>query len=64
MACWVAGWGINEENEKATRLKQIGVNIFSKNWCETSEQVRITESIGENNICAGLPDLDGDGFTV
>ena len=58
-ACWVAGWGTTEyQGNVSDLLLSIGVNIFSQEYC-----IANTESnfLFPDDICAGIPDGDGDG---
>jgi len=60
-ACWVAGWGAKSfEGSSATKLKSIGLNIFSDSYCEDFSN---GVTYGSDEICAGLPDFDGNNLT-
>ena len=61
-ACWVAGWGATSENgSSATTLQEVGVNIFSDEYCTSKAQQNAPRESDE--FCAAKPDLDGDGLT-
>ena len=54
--CWVAGWGHTQEGSGiATRLQEVGVNLFDWNYCTTkSTYGTIVNKAVE--LCAGIPD--------
>jgi len=57
--CWVAGWGTTSYGGSISLpLLSIGVNVFSHQYCfdKTGHQAF------PDDICAGIPDNDGDGF--
>merc|ERR1712048_803282 len=61
--CWIAGWGALEfEGSTPNELQESGINIMSKNYCHANSYLR-EQHVMLDEICAGLPDLDGDGFT-
>ena len=61
-ACWVAGWGATSEGgSSATILQEVGVNVFSDDYCLAN-----TDQNGANNsdeFCAGKPDGNGNMLT-
>ena len=58
-ACWLAGWGSTSYGGSlANDLQSVGVNIFGTDYC--IEKGYKTE-LEEDDICAGVPDLDDDG---
>ena len=60
-ACWVAGWGTkSSEGFTSTKLKSIGVNIFSDSYCEEYSNGVYTEP---DELCAGRPDFNGNNLT-
>ena len=60
-ACWVAGWGTTSSGgSTAMTLQSIGVNIFSDDYCSTHTTGM---SIQSDEMCAGLPDSNGNGLT-
>ena len=61
-ACWVAGWGtLTENGSMPNKLQSVGVNLFSSDYC--ADYTEYGASINPDEICAGLPDMDGDGLT-
>ena len=79
-ACWVAGWGkVNFETEETPRkLKEMGLNIFSEDYCRYClfiwlwctfrdhsgfSDLEMDKINFDLNICAGQPDKDGNGLT-
>ena len=61
-ACWVAGWGtLTEGGSSPSKLQSVGVNLFSSGYCAANTQYG--SAINDDEICAGLPDMDGDGLT-
>ena len=62
-ACWTAGWGTTSSNGPVSdKLLSQGVNIMSDTYCDTHSQNDIQLS-GSDELCAGLPDIDGNGLT-
>ena len=60
-ACWVAGWGLTEAGGSTARvLQEIGVNIFSNEYCHAKSIYGTF--IQQNELCAGLPDKDGKDY--
>ena len=68
-ACWIAGWGAtsvwdpNQDDQppSGTRiLQEAGVNLFDVYYCYDNTVVRPT---GNGEICAGIPDQDGNGIS-
>ena len=60
-ACWVAGWGHTEYGGNNARiLQEIGVNIFSNEYCHAKSIYG--SFIQPNELCAGLPDKDGEKY--
>ena len=61
--CWVAGWGTTESGGNIPdRLMSTGVGIMSDQWC--IDNSHYTENdIHSDEICAGMPDMDGNGLT-
>ena len=61
-ACWVAGWGtLTEGGSTPSKLQSVGVNLFSYQYC--ADYTEYGAAINPDEICAGLPDMDGDGMT-
>ena len=54
-ACWTAG------RDADGNLQSIGLNIMSYQYCADHSKDRFFDISGD--ICAGTPDLDGDGLT-
>jgi len=59
-ACWIAGWGKNESGVLSDDLLQAGINIMDQEYCIANSGY---DSLEEDDICAGIPDFDGDGNT-
>ena len=60
-ACWIAGWGATSFNGSSpTELKSVGVNIFSDSYCEEYSNGVYIEP---DEMCAGLPDFNGNNLT-
>merc|ERR1711962_1172736 len=43
-----------------SKLQSVGVNLFSADYCAANTMY---EHIENDEICAGLPDSDGNGYT-
>ncbi|CAG5110207.1 Oidioi.mRNA.OKI2018_I69.chr2.g4632.t1.cds [Oikopleura dioica] len=60
-ACWVAGWGTTSEGgNTANLLQSVGVNILGQDYCNANTN---NSPLLPDDICAGLPDVDGNGLT-
>ncbi|CBY12286.1 unnamed protein product [Oikopleura dioica] len=59
-ACWIAGWGTTESGFLSDDLLQAGVNIMDQEYCIANTGY---DSLEEDDICAGIPDLNNDGNT-
>ena len=55
----MAGWGVTEEGVGSNTLKSVGINVMSQEYCLTHAGF----SLQSDDICAGIPDLNGDGGT-
>ena len=55
-ACWASGWGVTSFNgDISTFLRSVGVNLFSKEYCNENSVPEVTERImHEVEICAGI----------
>merc|ERR1712183_319099 len=68
-ACWIAGWGTTEENGSSPpTLSSVGVNTLSDQYCEDNtprNQPGVSNFAGTqpDEMCGGLPDIDGNGLT-
>jgi len=61
--CWVAGWGTTSSGGNVSnKLRDVGVNIFDKKSCIASGY-SANEIDFTTELCAGVPDLNGDGQT-
>lgn len=62
-ACWTAGWGKTGRSRFSVTdaLKEVGVNILERNYCMTHANRRF-QTLQADEICAGIPDRDGDGL--
>ena len=61
-ACWVAGWGtLTAGGSSPEILQSVGVNIFSDAYCQSN--TFYGNQIQSDEMCAGLPDVDGNGKT-
>ena len=61
--CWVAGWGTTSSGgNTSNKLRDVGVNIFDEESCVLSGY-NANEIDFETELCAGVPDLNGDGVT-
>jgi len=59
-ACWVAGWGQTIfGGSSSSELLSVGVNYMSQEYCVDKTWYN---SLLPDDICAGIPDLDGNGF--
>merc|ERR1712130_282138 len=59
--CHIAGWGTTEyQGNLAGILQSASVNIFSQEYCIEHTQ---SNFLFPDDICAGIPDCDGDGET-
>merc|ERR1712025_1342302 len=65
--CWIGGWGSVSKQTKKTflsnKLRDAGLNIFSYEYCIANTRFNEDEIDRKTEICAGLPDADGDGAT-
>lgn len=68
--CYVAGWGTTSyEGPLSSKLKDVGVNIFSRIQCLLTIGSNFGEDWDSNMLkfdsefCAGVPDMDQDGLT-
>ena len=61
-ACWVAGWGLTSFDNYygSTELLSTGINILSHQYCKDNSFQSV---LSPDDICAGVPDNDGDGQT-
>lgn len=61
-ACWIAGWGDTEyeSGQFSEEILSAGVNILGPDYCQKYSNVG---KLNSDDICAGLPDFDGDGLT-
>lgn len=60
-ACWVAGWGnLSSGGGSPDLLQSVGVNILGQDYCEANS---LNGNLLPDDICAGKPDLDGNGLT-
>jgi len=57
-ACWLAGWGRNEEGQLQNILQSTGINVLSQEYCIEKGNKDFLEL---DDICAAVPDMDGDG---
>jgi len=57
-ACWVAGWGTTSSGgSTSSQLLSAGVNFMSQEYCVSKSFI---SSVLPDDICAGIPDRDGD----
>ena len=63
-ACWVTGWGATSwDGDVADYLQSVGVNLFSKEYCDEFSKADFPEGIMHDvEICAGIPDNDKNGL--
>jgi len=60
-ACWVAGWGtLSSGGSSPDLLQSVGVNIMDHDYCLANSN---NSPPMPDDICAGMPDIDGDGTT-
>jgi len=59
-ACWLAGWGRNDEGVLPDILQSTGINVLSQEYCIEKGNKDFLEL---DDICAAVPDMDGDGDT-
>jgi len=60
-ACWVAGWGtLASGGQSPDLLQSVGVNILGQDYCAANS---LNSPLKPDDICAGNPDLDGNGLT-
>ena len=59
-ACWVAGWGDTDydSGKYSNVILSAGVNILGADYCQKYSNIA---KLNIDDICAGLPDFDGDG---
>ena len=58
-ACWLAGWGrLSSSGSLSNELQSVGVNILGPEYCI---EKGYKSELEEDDVCAGVPDLDGDG---
>ena len=63
-ACWVAGWGkTSSSGTTSTELMSVGVNIFSDSYCEEYSNGTMQNRLEPDEMCAGLPDFNGNNMT-
>jgi len=61
-ACWIAGWGTTSfGGSTSSELKTAGVNTFSNQYC-SDNSVPGFGPINDDEMCAGLPDADGNNL--
>ena len=61
-ACWVAGWGMTSSGGPlAAKLQSAGVNLMSEEYCLAHSTEGF--SIESDEMCAGIPDMNANGFT-
>ena len=58
--CWVAGFGVTSKKKPSKKLKSAGIYLMEQEYCRNSS---VYETLHEDDVCAGLPDFDGDGLT-
>ncbi|CAG5113546.1 Oidioi.mRNA.OKI2018_I69.chr2.g7642.t1.cds [Oikopleura dioica] len=58
-ACWIAGWGRKDNGYFSWKLREATVNIFDRNYCKEFSNYN---ELYEDDICAGVPDRDGNGL--
>ena len=68
-ACWVAGWGKRRAYSTGLpdALQEAGVNILGRDYCRKRVRTDILrygryKLLQQGEICAGIPDLDGNGL--
>jgi len=67
-ACWTAGWGQlgRSKSSVSSTLKQVGVNVLETAYCKTHVKTGGRyykyQKIQPEEICAGVPDRDGNGL--
>ncbi|CBY11089.1 unnamed protein product [Oikopleura dioica] len=60
-ACWVAGWGtLSSGGNSPDLLQSVGVNILGQDYCQAKSN---NGALLPDDICAGSPDVDGNGLT-
>ena len=60
-ACWVGGWGTTSSGgSQPDILQTVGVNIMSDAYCMANSG---SINVNSDELCAGLPDCDGNGLT-
>ena len=64
-ACWAAGWGGTDagDTDGSTTLNQVGVNIMTSGYCDPLTNLNQSDgyTLGENEVCVGKWDIDGNG---
>ena len=59
-ACWVAGWGLKADDVYDGVVSSVGLNTFSEDYCSEYSHYW---GIATDELCAGVPDTDGNGLT-
>jgi len=63
-ACWVGGWGTTRSGGRvAKKQKEVGVNIFSEDYCRNYTNYEEGDIDFDVEFCAGKPDMNGNGLT-
>lgn len=64
-ACWIAGWGQTPSGvmDFSDSLQTAGVNVLSRSYCQEHADENEIQNLKLDEICAGLYDRDGDGYT-
>ena len=58
--CWIAGFGKTSKNKPSKTLKSAGIYLLEQEYCKNTS---VYETLHDDDICAGLPDFDGNGLT-
>lgn len=58
--CWIAGFGKTSKGKPSKTLKSAGIYLLDQEYCRNNS---VYETLHEDDICAGLPDFDGNGLT-
>ncbi|CAG5109820.1 Oidioi.mRNA.OKI2018_I69.chr2.g4304.t1.cds [Oikopleura dioica] len=64
-ACWTAGWGLTSPGGTtgSDELVSVGVNIMSQEYCTNKSYYGKILRLVADDICVGVPDLNGDNIT-
>ena len=61
--CWIAGYGRTGSGSRAAEeLREVGVHLFSDQYCFDKSTYDETILDRRVELCAGVPDFDEDGF--